>query len=286
MADEQTIHPIDVDVVQTAPHLTIESYYKADDGSEWLRMGDRYEQIVAPWVVADHIGPVRAHLSLGDVASWVQYVTRYADEHRQQLLMTWSDKGLRAVLDHHQDLATPGRAQWIAEHPFITSEQWNRWTALADGKTRWTQQQAVDQLDALADDIVTPVASKVLDIIRTLRSSVKMEAKSVLREDGGSEVSFSKDSSVTGKTAIPPVIEISIPVLKGHTTEQDGVSIPVLYSLPVNVRPSVDDSTHTLGFRFLMPTAERVLEAVYADRVTAAKALLGELGASLYRATA
>lgn len=283
MADEQAIHPIDVDIVQTAPHLTIDSYYKADDGSEWLRMGDRYEQIVAPWVAADHIGPVKANKSMGDVASFASFVLRFKADPGP--LLTWSDQGLQGVLDFGTQ-SDPGRAKFVVTHPFITSERWKAWRALADGKTRWTQQQAVDQLDMLADDIVTPVASKVLDIIRTLRSSVKMEAKSVLREDGGSEVSFSKDSTVTGKTGIPPVIEISIPVLKGHTTEQDGVSIPVLYSLPVNVRPSVDDSTHTLGFRFLMPTAERVLEAVYADRVNAAKALLGELGQSLYRATA
>lgn len=277
-----TTLPADNDI-QEAPRIIIEPSVSLPNQAVIAHKD--YVEVMAPWAVEAHVGPAKGVQKLGDVPSWVAYVLRYADP--SCLLLTWSEAGLRAVLDNHRSLTEPGRAGWVAEHPFITSDQWKAWRKLADGETRWTQQQAVDRLDALADDIVTPVASKVLDIIRTLRSSVRMEAKSVLLEDGGSQISFAKDSTVTGKTAIPPEIEIRIPVLKGHTTEQEGASIPVLYSLPVKVRPSVDDSSHTLGFRFLMPTAERVLEAVYADRVAAAKDLLGaELGKTLYRATA
>jgi len=289
-----------IDDEQTQPRLTIEPSVTAPDGSFWVFNGTGYDKVVDAWSVEQHIRPAAVTARLGDVRSWVQYVERYHQPDR--LLLSWSERGLRAILDFHQTLDAPGRAQWTAEHPFVTSSQWNAWTGFADGKTAWSQQQTVNKLDELADDVVSPVASEILDIIRTLRTTVKLAAKSDMREDGGSELSWSKDSAVTSKRAIPSEIVISIPVLKGHVRDadetilvpgEDGKAVervlkagtPVNYGLPVKVRPSVDDDGKT-SFRFLLPTAERVLEAVYADRVNAAKALLGSLGESLYRATA
>lgn len=304
MTDNKTILPAESDG-QEAPHIIIEPSVSGPGGSLWVFNGTGYDQAVAPWAVEEHteqhIGPAKASVSLGDVVSWAAYILRYADDERRRLLLTWNELGLRAVLDYHQTLDTAGRGQWTATHPFITSTQWNDWGRFADGKTAWSQQQTVNTLDKLADDIVDPVASEVLDIIRALQVTSKLEAKSVLREDGSSEISWSQDNTVKGKKAIPSEITISIPVLKGHVSDADRTikakddkgqevervipaGTPVKYGLPVKIRPSVDDGK--VSFRFLMPTAERVLEAVYADRVAAAKALLGDLGGSLYRATA
>lgn len=291
------IHPADNDI-QEAPRIIIEPGVSAPDGSYWVFNGAGYDRAVEPWAVEQHVGPAKAAIKLGDVRPWVAYVQRY--HHADRLLLTWSDAGLRAVLDYHASLDGAGRAQWTAEHPFVTSSQWRAWTAFADGKTLWTQQQTVNKLDELADDIVAPVASEVLDIIRTLRTTVKLAAKSEIREDGSSEIIWSKDSTVTGKRAIPPEIQISIPVLKGHVSDTDKViavknergedvqrtlpaGTPVTYGLPVKVRPAAEDDGRLL-FRFLMPTAERVLEAVFVDRVSAARALLGDLGEQLLRA--
>ena len=284
----ETIHPISGYDDQNAPHLTIAHHHKADDGSEWLREGDGYKEIVQAHAVERHIKPTVESVALGDVAAWTEYVKRFAKAtDAGRILLTWNDKGLRSVLDYHTDLATPGRAQWTATHPFEKTDAWTRWEALANGDTRWTQEEAVKRLDRASEDIVDPDAATVLGIIRTLRSTVRMSADSELREDGSSLVSFTKNSTITSttpsKVPIPSEIEIAIPALKGHTHEQDGKVVPVLYRLTVKVRPSVDDATHTLGFRFFMPTAERVLEDAYADRVARARELLGE-GYTLLRA--
>lgn len=301
-AKSQTILPAD-NGIQEAPRIIIEPSVSGPGQSFFVFNGQGYDQVVAPWAVEEHtdqhIGPAKAAVSLGDVPSWVAYVKRYHLPER--LLLTWNENGLHAVLDAHQSLDAAGRGQWTAAHPFVLSDQWATWRKFANGETSWSQLQTVAMLDKLADDIVDPVASEMLDIIRTLRVNVKLAGKSAYLENGSTELSYSKDSAVVGKKAIPSEITINVPVLKGHVSDADRTikikdeqgqetervipaGTPVRYGVTVKVRPSVDDDGR-VSFLFLMPTAERVLETVYADRVQAAKDLLGkELAETLYRA--
>lgn len=280
-----TVLPANNDI-QEAPRIIIEPSVSGPGDSLWVFDGQGYKPAIAPFEIQaqrdQYVGPAKASVSLGDVASWVAYVKRY---HRpERLLLTWSEHGLKAVLDAHESLDAAGRGQWTASHPFLKSSQWDNWTAFANGKTSWTQKAAVDKLDEYADDVVDPVSATLLDILRTMRATVSSRAESEYRQDGGMLLSYTQDSKLVGKAAVPSEITIQIPVLKGHTLD-DGRT-PVMYRLPVKIRPAVDPKDGTVSFRFLMPTAERVLEAVYADRVDAAKELLGEkLAATLYRAT-
>lgn len=275
MAD-QIITPVtSLDEEQTQPRLTIDPHVKAADGSEWIFNGAGYDKIVEPWAVESHIPPIKKTESFGDVESWAEYVRSYGEPGHD--LLTWNERGLRAVLDYHSAGGLPNRCQWIAEHPFVQSSQWQAWTKFANGSTRWSQQQTVDMLDALAQDIVSPDAATVIGIIRTLRATVNTTAASELREDGSTSIEFTKNSAMKGQAVIPSEITIGIPVLKGHTVAtDDGKLAPVLYRLPVKVRPSIDDTNGTISFRFLLPTAEQTLESAVADRVAAARAALGE----------
>ena len=78
--------------------------------------------------------------------------------------------------------------------------------------------------------------------------------------------------SAAGALALPATILVGIPVLKGHLGADDK---PAYYPLEVRIRVSADD-TGRLVFRLTCPTAERILEEVYADRVRLARDLLGE----------
>lgn len=277
MAD-QIITPVtDNEDEQTQPRLTILPHFKAADGSEWAFNGSGYSQIVAPWAVEQHIAPIRVSESFGDVESWVNYVQWYDTSAE---LLTWSERGLRAVLDYHGPSGEPGRCQWIAEHPFQLTSQWRAWASLANGMPR-TQRQLLEALEDLSEDIVDPDAAMLVSILRTLRATVNATAQTDLNADGSTHVEFTKNSTIhAGKVSLPPEIKIGVPVLKGHTEEKDGKRVPVVYRLPVRVRVSVDDQAH-LAFRLTMPTAERTLESVYADRVAAAKAMLGPSGTLL-----
>lgn len=279
--------PIDVIGPQTAPRLSIAPSYR-DHETGALYVHEDLKQVLEPWAVEGHIGPINRTERFGDVTSWVAYVQAFAQP--RWTLLTWSEAGLRAVLDHHERSEInpaappePGRCQWIATQPFERSIPWRAWQALADGRAR-TQRQTIEALEDLAEDIVEPDAATLVGLLRSLRASANATATTELRPDGSSRVQFEKSKSVDGEAVLPAEVVIACQVLKGHTTVgDDGKTAPVRYRLPVRVRVSVDDAAH-LTFRFSMPTAERVLEAVFADRVEAARALLGESFA-LLRAT-
>lgn len=239
---------------------------------------------LGPWDVENHIPPVKRTERFGDVESWAAYVQRYAGDPDEGFapLLTWSERGLTAVLDYHTTVE-PDRCQWIAEHAFERSAAWKRWEQIASGQAR-SQRQVLESLEDLAEDIVQPSAGELLAILRTLRATASASADSELLSDGSTRVTWSKQTGVkSAELELPATFEIAIPVLRGQTAPAaDGKLVPVLYRLAVRVRVSVDDSAH-LAIRLSLPGAERTLEAVLTDQVAAVRALLGEKYA-LYRA--
>lgn len=270
--------PVNDDDGQTAPLLTVSEHYEAPDGSTYVHQD--LVRVVDAWAVEQHIGPINAHPKFGDVESWAEYVKTYAPGDSAQLLQ-WSEAGLSAVLDYHNGDRTAGRCQWIAEHRFVFSPQWLAWASLANGQPR-LQKQLVESLEDLAEDIVSPDQAALLSILRTLRTTASASGETVINPDGTTSVSWTKESTIKGKADIPASIGIVIPVLKGHYVTDDGQERQRNYEIPIRLRLSVDDGAHVL-FRLSMPTAERLLERVYADRVSAAREALGD-GYSLLRA--
>lgn len=259
---------------QHAPHLVLQEAYTAEDGSVYVHRD--LVRAVEAWEIQEHVGPPREQAVLGDVESWAEYIKRYGLP--DYTLATWDERGLRATLDYHT-LQDGGRCAWHAQHPFTRSSQWLAWAKLADGQPR-SQRALLEALEDLAEDIIEPGAADLLGLLRTLRATVKAQADTELAEDGSTRVTYAKDASVRsgGELSLPPSLDIVIPVLKGHVTPSEGGEgppVPVRYRLTVRLRVSVDDQAK-LAFRLSIPGAERVLEAVFADRVQAAKDALGE----------
>lgn len=266
--------PIEHHGNNTAPMVMIEPTYQ-DPISKALYVHRDLELRQGPWAEEQHISPMEAMEQFGDVESWVSYVRRYSDPLAPNAtFLTWSKQGLTAILDYAISNGEPNRCQWGARHPFVNSHQWTAWMALCGRPLG--QRQAIESLEDLAEDIVKPAASDLATILRTLRATVKSKADTELRPDGTVSIAFSKDaalkSGAEGSVDLPSAFTIAIPALKGHT---DGAGVPILYSIEVRVRASVDDDAR-LAFRLSIPTAERILEDAYADRVATAKALLGE----------
>jgi uncharacterized protein YfdQ (DUF2303 family) len=257
-------------VLDSKTHLTVAATYK-DPTTGALYVHRELRAAQDAWSEEAHIRPMAANEQFGDIGSFVSYVQKYAQETTTHL--TWNARGLRAVLDYaDRGDGSPGRCQWRAEMPFQTSAQWRAWIALTTGQHN--QRSAIERLEDLAADIVSPVPTDLMGLLRSLRATVNARADTELRQDGTTKVSFEQDTKVqTAKSVeLPNTIAIAIPVLKGHV---DVEGRPVLYRLDVRLRVSVDDGAK-LTLRFAIPTADRVLEDVYADRVAAAKALLSE----------
>lgn len=250
---------------------------------------------VKPWENEAHVGPVNETIALGDIESFAAYVAAYsgfepgnADKDERETLVTWNNSHLHAVLDYHT--VTPGRCGWVVEHRFARSREWLAWASLCAGAL--TQQQAVEKLEDLADGILEPPPADFMAILRGLRANVRREAVSEYLENGDTKFSFRAEASVQSTTrgegvstvTLPSEIRIRIPVLLGHTqpaADRD-VLVPVVYDLDVKVRAAVDENSH-VTLRFSIPKADKVLDEVIAERVAAAKELLGE-AFTVYRA--
>jgi hypothetical protein len=261
----------------TAPVFMVAPTHK-DPITGAMYMHKDLVEVQKAWEEESHLRPVKLAEKFGDVESWVAYVTRFSEQNADYFkapFLTYSARGLCAVLDYPSSDRTPNRCQWTATHPFEFSREWAAWMAFASGKP-WSQKDTIEKLEDLAADIVKPSASDLANLLRTLRATVKSTADTELRPDGTACVQWTMNQTVKSGKAdeveLPPTFEINIPVLKGHVDE---AGRPVVYSLDVRVRVSVGDDAH-LQFRFAIPDADRIKEDVYADRVKVAKTLLSE----------
>ena len=281
-AKQTSTEPVDQYSIQAAPRLTLQASVKDATGAEWVHQD--YQRVSEPWAVEQHVGPIKATERLGDIESWTRYVARFSGADTFAPLLTWSEAGLRAVLDYHTGEGDAGRAQWVAEHPFARTVQWLRWSRIADGHGK-SQSELLEFFEDNAPDIVAPAAAEVARTLRTLRATVNATSETTLEEDGSTAISYAKTAGVkaSGELRLPPAIEISIPLLKGHTVEDGGRAVPVHYSLEVKLRVSVGPDNKPV-FRLTIPRSEQAFEDVYADRVAAARTLLGD-GFDVYRAT-
>lgn len=273
-----TTQPI-VDAVQDKQvYLAVAATYQ-DPDTKALYVHKDLVQVQEPWAEDAYIAPMEASEQFGDVESFAAYVRRYSADP-VMTFATWNNRGLRAILDYSTS-KLPGRCQWSATMPFQTSSQWRAWMSFASSQAI-PQRQVVEKLEDLAADIVDPKPADLMLLLRSLRATVNAKSDVELRPDGTSKVAFERDAKVANASALelPASFAIAIPVLKGHL---DAEGRPVVYRLEVRLRVSIDDSAK-LTFRLSIPTAERVLEDVYAERVAAAKGLLGE-SFSLLRAS-
>ena len=254
--------PVDPNVVQPGPTALIQATYTdPETGAVYIHRDLRDSE------------PAREiNLAFGDVESFVSYVRRFGNS---QTLLVWNEAGMEAIFDHG-DAVKIGRQAWRARQPFTRSDQWGEWTKNLVSGRAVSQRAAVEFLEDNGEDIVSPAGTDMATILRSLRVSVNAKAETDLHPDGTSSVSFSRETAVKAgpnsvEVELPSHISIAIPVLKGHT---DAAGKPVVYRFDVLLRASVDEGGH-LALRFSIPGVELVLEAVFAERVAAAKVLLG-----------
>jgi len=253
----------------TAPTVVIQPAY-TDPSTGGLYVHRDLVLVRPDWVTETHRSPVKASEAFGDVESFAEYVTHHGNP--ATALLTWSERGLTATLDYHgTDPEVGGRCQWKALHPFVKSRQLLAWEHFAGGQAR-SQKEAIEQIEDLADDIVEPGAAALASLLRSLRANVNAKAETEIRSDGTQAVSWTRDQTVRTRPTneegveLPPHFEIGIPLLAGHLQG---------YRLKVRVRVSVDGNA-LLTLRFSLVNLEQSLEDAYAERVAAAKELLGD----------
>lgn len=268
-----TSTPVENGLSETrGPAVVIEGAYM-DERTGALYIHKDLEIAAKPWEHEDHIRPVHENVHFGDVESWVEYVKSYAGSPDHAPLLTWNKGLMRAVLDYHT-AEGPGRASWIATYPFKLSRQWEKWKTLTHSGV--SQADAIERLEDMANDIASPTAAEVMNILRHLRGTMNKSVEIEHRPDGTTAVRAAADQTISargGAAELPESIEIGIPLLEGLSTT---------YKLIVRIRAGVGNGDK-LFLRFSIPNAEASLEDAYMDRVNAAKVLLASDGDKHYK---
>lgn len=218
----------------------------------------------SPWAHEEHVSPAMARELLGDVKSWCTFVDRYGFSECAHL--TWNKIGLKAILDWHGNVFSPGRAQFLAEYRFVHTRQLDEWLAFASGN-RFTQAAAVERLENLVGDIREPDPGHVIELLQVLKGHASSRATSQLRTDGTTALTFESDRTLNvGATdaVLPSFLVIGIPLLVGN---------PDLFPLKVRIRAEVTDQSGVV-LRFGILNLEAALERAYLDLVDKARELL------------
>ena len=286
MSDEENAQttPASPDSDHTAPKLVVEPTYTAPDGSVYVHRD--LLKVVEPWATEQHIGPAVAHERFGDIESFVGYITRFqtGEVPDSGPFITWNERGIKAVLDYHEHTGNDGagRCQWVAEYPFVFAPEWAAWAGIANGRSV-TQRELVEFIEEHRADVTIPNSADLLDLLRNLRGNVQATAQAELRPNGTTDISFAQTKTVEGvakKVEVPSQINVGLPVLKGHVSDEGR---PVRYQLDVPLRVNISDDGK-LAFHLHISNVERILEDVFGERVSQARELLGD-GWAVWRAT-
>lgn len=169
-------------------------------------------------------GPRRrkGRVSLQDVASFCDYLKRYADPAQAVVYANVQAMTFEAVINEHpagddDDPGTTGWRDFRAGYACPRSSEWQAWTA-KDGHGM-KQDEFADFLEARLEDMTTgdgyPKPVEVLAIARQLHIKTKGTFQREVNPTNGDNILVHKTETETGSTQIPRAFAIAIPVFEG-----------------------------------------------------------------------
>lgn len=217
-ADTEAQAIIDAARMGTDPHeLQLGSYYvvRSSDGGihEIDLTGDTYRSMPER-----KIGTV----TLGDVPSFLHYVTRHADPD-SEFFANRAASNVTCVLDAH--MADPdGGARWQQHRAVLQFERhpvWLEWLKI-NGKYM-PQSEFAEFLEDMRQWIAVPDAATMLEIAQTFQATTRVEFKSgTVVRTGQKQLAWVENTNahagIKGTLDIPDEIVLGLPVFRGSET--------------------------------------------------------------------
>lgn len=254
MTEETTTRPYD-GFSKPDDILAVSEHVRTADGAEYVHKD--LVKVVESWAVENHISPPSGTVKLGDTSSFAEYVKEFG--HAE--FVSYDELGMKATLDYH-DGKVAGRCQWNVERPFTMTPEWQEWTQLLS--LPQSQKDVIEFIEDHSDDIDSPGAADLANMLRVLRVNRNSEATTTVQSDGSTDVAWSQSSRVNeGVAKLPASIKIRVPILEGETDERGK---RVKYLMTLNVRPTIADDKKLL-FRFSMPNAQATLTKIIDEQV-------------------
>lgn len=219
---------------------------------------------------------VKARPLFFDIASFVQYVTRYRDGDTA-IFVDRATATLTAVLDYHQPTEdtlsiTVNGARWghhVATFMARPTREWSTWTN-HNGK-RKSQLEFAEFLEDNLADVASPPGAWIYEIARSLEASKSASFLSGIRlTDGQSQLRY--EETITAKAGEKGHLEIPERFVLGLAPFEGAERFEVV----ARFRYRITDGKLQLWFDLLRP--HKVLEAAFdAVVATAAQGLEGTL---------
>lgn len=126
---------------------------------------------------------------------------------------------LSAVINFHQSaIGEPGWNDYIIYYGLPFSEEWLLW--MLNSQSELARLRFADLIEENMEDIISPDAAELVDLVRTVRGTQKMEVANVTDEQSGDfTLNMKRDTEThtkTEKVTIPSEIVLGIPVFKGE----------------------------------------------------------------------
>jgi len=198
----------------------------------------------------------KASVTMHDRDSFVGYLNRF----KKEATRIFAEPGFLAggqakvvgVIDYHSPNA-PDHGGHSATYAPRYSEQWVRWQNACKQPLR--QAEFAEFIEEVRNDIVTPDAAQLLDIVRTFKASKRVEFDSVVYQPNGDvKLGYEERTEQKGTSGtLPEQMTLGIPVYYRGTG----------YKVPVLVRYKVANGA--VMFSLKLDRADIIEDAAFAE---------------------
>ncbi|ORE94117.1 hypothetical protein ATO13_08586 [Stappia sp. 22II-S9-Z10] len=187
------------------------------DGSQHLIVPDGWRlERLAP-LAPNMAGHVSQIVSVDDPESFALYFDAF--QRPETRIFADAARGvLTAVIDYHADdedrAAEPGRCAHRLVYTAPKSVEWTRWAELH--RREVPQEALLEFLEENAQDIASPAAADVLELVRDFRSIRATKFQRALNlADGSVSLTYTDEEQGEQKTRVPNALSIAVPVYEG-----------------------------------------------------------------------
>lgn len=184
---------------------------------------------------------IKSKAVFNEVDSFARYVQDFATESTAIFADVGENGGsFCAILDYHKQ-GKPGWSQHLAVYTCPVTVEWRRWR---EGNLRTVpQKQFAEYIENNQREIVSPPGATILEIVRSLVATSKVEFESAVRLQNGN-VQFKYEKTTEARAGEKGALEIPELFSLGMALFQGGEA----YALEARLRYSIEEKK--LNFRY------------------------------------
>lgn len=212
---------------------------------------------------------IRQNTNLISPGSLIAYIQRFRDE-RSVVFADKTKTRIIAVLDYHQNAASPNWGGHRAIYDCPYSDDWKAWDANDNHKMNQVDfaeflENNIHNVAPVSDAYSGPSGTELLEMVLAFQETRKSEFKSVRRlQDGTCQFSFSDEKSGSGNTKLPEKISLAI------SPFHNGAA----YQVDARIRYRLRDGQLILWYELIEP--KKVVEHAFQEIVTDMENQLGD----------